>query len=282
MSFKYGIVCVVLFITILFLAIKSYDALTHRLEPVADQGAAKKSETRPGNSSVMAVAKEPVSMASYLSIGEKNIFNPERKDFSVTGAGAGMKPFVRPQVVLYGVTIAGDYQSASVVNPGRPLKKGERDLLTLRLGERIGEYKLAKVLSDRITLEAPGDIFEVLLYDPKAPKRREGGFTGTPSSVSAPTGVPRSPFRREAAERSKEPARQNIIASQLPMPAMPPLGPSQIPGPAPTPGQIPSSMMPAPMAPSVTPMPLTPVPGMGQPIPLPSTTPTPPPSPGGK
>lgn len=78
---------------------------------------------------------------------------------------------VRPQIVLYGVTIFGDYQSASVVNPGRPLRKGERETLTIKIGEKIGEYKLAKVLSDRITLEAEEDTFEVLLYDPKMPKK---------------------------------------------------------------------------------------------------------------
>jgi hypothetical protein len=54
-----------------------------------------------------------------------NIFNPERKDFAAIGSGMSAKPVVRPQVILYGVTIAGDYRSASVINSGRPLKKGE-------------------------------------------------------------------------------------------------------------------------------------------------------------
>jgi hypothetical protein len=262
--------CVVLFIMILFLAIKSYDALTHPLKRIPDQGAAKRSEARTENSPAIGVVKEATSIASYHSIAEKNIFNPERKDFPVTGSGSAMKPAVRPQVILYGVTIAKDYQSASVVNPGRPLKKGERDLMTLRLGERFGEYKLTKVLSDRITLEAGGDTFEVLLYDPKTPKRREGGSTGTPSSVSTPTGTPRPFVRRDAAEGSKESPQEKT-------------SPPQIPWLVPTPDQITYPLMPTPIPPSsFTPTPVMPAPGMGQPGPPPSTTPTQRPSPGRK
>jgi len=279
MSFKYGMLCVVLFMIILLLAIKNYDALTHPLEPIPDQGAAKKSEARTENSPAIGVVKEATSIASYHSIAEKNIFNPERKDFPVTGSGSAMKPAVRPQVILYGVTIAKDYQSASVVNPGRPLKKGERDLMTLRLGERIGEYKLTKVLSDRITLEAPGDTFEVLLYDPKAPKKRESGPTRAASSASTPMGAPSSPFRREAVGGSRESAQERTSPSQIPWPGS---TPDQIPWTGSAPTHLPSPMIPTPITPSLTPTPVAPAPGMGQAVPLPSTTPKQPPSPGGK
>ena len=293
MSFKYGMLCVVLSIMILLLAIKNYDALTHPLELIPDQGAAKKSEPRTENSPTIGVVREPVSIASYHSIAEKNIFNPERKDFPVTGSGSAMKPAVRPQVILYGVTIAKDYQSASMVNPGRPLKKGERDLMTLKLGERIGEYKLTKVLPDRIMLEAAGDTFEVLLYDPKAPKKRESGPPRAASSASTPMGTPRSPVRREAVEGSKELVQEKISPSQIPMPGTPPINPSQLPWPVPTPDQvpwpgptptqIPSPMMPTPIPPSSFTSPsVMPPPGMGQSVPSPPTTPTQPPSTGRK
>ncbi len=204
MSFKYGILCIALFIIVLFLAIKTYDALTHPLNLTLDKRAAKKPVPRAENSPAMGVVKNPTSAASYNLIAEKNIFSPERKDFQRTGPGSALNTVARPQVILYGVTIAGNYQSASLVNPGRSLKKGERDLMTLKLGEQIGEYKLTKVLSDRITLEAQGDSFEVLLYDPKVPKKREGGPPGVPSPALTPTGTPRPFVRRETAQRPRE------------------------------------------------------------------------------
>jgi hypothetical protein len=53
MSFKCGILSIVLFIIVLFLAIKSYEALTHPLELIPDKGAAEKSEARAENSLAM-------------------------------------------------------------------------------------------------------------------------------------------------------------------------------------------------------------------------------------
>jgi hypothetical protein len=288
MSFKYGILSIVLFIIILFLAIKSYEALTHPLELIPDKGAAGKSEARAENSLAMGVVKNPTSTAPQYLFAEKNIFSPERKDFQVPGSGSALKPVIRPQVVLYGVTIARDYQSASVVNPGRPLKKGERELMTVKIGDRVGEYKLAKVFHDRITLEAEGDAFEVLLYDSKVPKKRvdvktdskpavisaqasptgasdlkrQGGSPGSPSSAPIPTGTPRPFVRRETAEGSKELAQERTLPSRIPGPGMPSVSPLTTPGPAPTP--------------------VTPPPGMGEPIPQPLGVPIQPSSPSGR
>ena len=151
---------------------------------------------------MMAALKEPMPIGSYILISEKNIFSPERKDFPITPLEQ-TKTNVRPQVILYGVTIAGDFQAASLVNPGRPLKKGERKTITVKIGGEIGKYKLAKILPDRIAMENNRDTFEVLLYDPRNRKRRMEGTTETkpdmiaipqpaqvPASGEAPTSAP--------------------------------------------------------------------------------------------
>src|SRR5208337_367328 len=86
------------------------------------------------------------------------------------------------------------YQAASIANPGRPLRKGERETFSVKPGERIGEYRLTKILSDRITLEAEGDTFEVLLYDSKMPKKRTDVRTEVkPSAPSGTQPVPAGP-----------------------------------------------------------------------------------------
>jgi hypothetical protein len=130
-------------------------------------------------------------------MAEKNIFSPERKDFPIIKppmAEAPKKPPARPKIILYGVTVVGEYQAASLANPGRPLQKGERETFTVKLGERIGEYKLAKVSSDRISLEAEGDSFEVLLYDSTTPKRRMDVRTETkPTTVISTQPTPAVP-----------------------------------------------------------------------------------------
>jgi len=197
MSPKYGLLCLLVLGLVLLLIFKNYDTWTQPVEWVPETNVGKKLPGKPENKpellSTFGTQKNPTSAKSYISISEKNVFSPERKDFP-TLAGDGKKQLVRPQVVLYGVILAGDYQAASVANPGRPLQKGERETFTVRKGERIGEYKLVKISSDRVTLEAEGDTFEVLLYDQSVAKRRSDVRTETkPATITSTQPVPSTP-----------------------------------------------------------------------------------------
>lgn len=197
MSSRYGFLSFLVLGVLLLLIFKNYEVWTKPIELVPEKNLGKKSQSKPQNKpevpSTIGAQKDPASLKSYISIAAKNIFSPERKDFPIP-MGDGKKELVRPQIVLYGVTIVGEYRAASIANPGRPLRKGERETFTVRAGERIGDYKLAKILSDRITLEAQGDTFEVLLYDSKLPKRRMDVKTeGRPATVTSTQPVPASP-----------------------------------------------------------------------------------------
>jgi hypothetical protein len=257
MSLKYGIFCLLLSFIVLLLVLKNVDIWTHPLEFPPEKGTEKKGEKKPEAPSMVREPKDTTSIKSYILIAEKNIFHPERKEFPILGGGT-KKPIVRPQIVLYGVTLAGDYQSASVANPGMPLKKGERELMTVKVGNQVGEYKLAKILSDRITMEAEGDSFEVLLYDPRMPKRRmdvkteakpptitstqpvPAPLTAGPHPPTAPTGgpVPASPPTSIGASKPTAPREQvatppptipstNIRRERRPISTPPPSTPTQ-------------------------------------------------------
>jgi hypothetical protein len=204
-------------------------------------------------------------VGSNIFIAEKNIFNPERKDFPVQ---PGLKPVARPQIILYGVTIAGDYQAASIVNPGRSLHKGERETITLRAGEQIGGYKLAQVSPDRILLEGAGDSFEVLLYDSTKMKKRVDAKTENkptivtnpfalaaegPKPAQPPVAAMEPPKDRAAiqtpADRSRMPTAQRRVGPQA-GPGMPTSAEPSMP-----PASMPTTSMPTPTV--VTP-PMTP------------------------
>lgn len=196
MSSKYGFLSFLVLGVLLLLIFKNYGVWTQPIELVPEKNVGKRSQSKPQNKpeapSTIGAQKDAASIKSYISIAAKNIFSPDRKDFPIP-IGDGKKELVRPQIVLYGVTIVGEHRAASIANPGRPLRKGERETFTVRAGERIGDYKLAKILSDRITLEAQGDTFEVLLYDSKMPKRRVDVKTeGRPATVTSTQPVPPS------------------------------------------------------------------------------------------
>jgi len=175
MSLRYGVVCLLLLFGIVILSSKNYDRWMLPIKMADEKGTVKKSGTTAESSPLFVGQKEKAAVGSYLIVAEKNIFHPERKDFPIFSPSLGdpsKKQIPRPQIILYGVMLNGDYQSASVANPGRPMQKGEREIMTLKVGDRIGEYQLVQILPDRIMLEGPEDKFEVLLYDSKIQKKR--------------------------------------------------------------------------------------------------------------
>ncbi len=207
MGARFGIFSIPLLCLVLLLGYKNYEIRSDPPPWAPKKAGPKKTENK---SEAPALARGAAAAGaapeSLQIVSEKNIFTPDRKEFPTQAAAAEQaKPVVRPQVVLYGVMIADEHQTASIANPGRPLFKGERETKTVKVGERIGEYSIAKILPDRITLEASGDSFEVLLFDPKTPKKRTEVRTaakppepaprpgGGPPAATAPASGPSSP-----------------------------------------------------------------------------------------
>ena len=224
MSLRYAVFCLLLCFVVVLLALKNVEVWTQPIEGVLQEGGPKKGETRVEGPFTLGTQRETTSIASFILVSEKNIFNPERKEFSLTNLDQS-KPMTRPQIILYGVTLAKDYQSASIVNPGRPLRKGEREMMTLKIGDRVGEYKLTRVLPDRITMEAGEDSFEVLLYDSNMPKRRTAAKTESrPAEITstAPAPVPAPVPRAAEAPKPAEPPKERVIEPPLPRPVIPP------------------------------------------------------------
>jgi hypothetical protein len=219
-------------------------------EKASGPGPGQKSEGKVEGNNPPVQAKEAYEKP-YTALVEKNIFSPERKEFPLpiqTSTVPAKKPQTRPQVVLYGVTLAGEYQSASIAQIGKPLRKGERELSTLKVGEKIGEYELKKILPDRISLESEGDSFEVLLYDAAKPKARtvvrtESKPATVTSTLPGPTpvdpsrpGVPGTPMPEAPRPTVPSPAlgQERVGIPPLPTPGAPPaINPSPAPSPQP-------------------------------------------------
>lgn len=239
-----------LFVAVLPLFFGIHEAWAQRPELVP-----KKAEVRPADKKTETpqVGKRGEEDDSFTLISEKNIFSPERKEFQpptfpVPGVDPSKeikKPVVRPQVTLYGITIAEDYRSATLTVAGRALRKGERDSMTLLPGEQIGEYKVAKILSDRLTLEAQGDSFDVLLYDSGSPKKRQDVRTeNKPATVTSTLPTPGSPEKVAGPPTPSTPGPatpsagsrpEKIGEVQAPRVATPPPGPPNVPSGAPPP-----------------------------------------------
>ena len=187
MTGRYGVASILLFFIVLILGYENYDTWSSSAPLGAKREGARRVEGKaePPSGSALPQAAAPREVVNVIA--EKNIFNPERKEFSSQAAASAAKPLARPQITLSGVVMAGDYQVATIINPGRPLYKGERETKTIKVGEMVGEYKLTKIMPDRIVMQGGEDSFEVLLYDPRSPKRRvEARTPVTPATVTSP------------------------------------------------------------------------------------------------
>jgi hypothetical protein len=235
MNGRYGVLNVLLFFIVLILGYENYAVWSPSRPLVGKKEEARKMEGKADFPSVAALFDEPGSREAVNVIAEKNIFNPERKEFSIQAAASMGNPVTRPQITLTGVAMGEDYQIATIINPGRPLYKGERETKSIKVGEMVGEYKLTKILPDRIVMEGGEDSFEVLLYDPRSPKRRlEVRTPAKPSAVTspkpsspAPTPSAHSPVVAPSPGVSMPPLPRPTPRTSLPVPRSPEAGPRE-------------------------------------------------------
>jgi hypothetical protein len=253
---RYGVPIILLFFIVLILGYENYHIWSSPASRVPKKEGAGRVEGKTDPFPGFGAPAEPVPREAVDIIAEKNIFSPERREFSGPAAGSFYKPVTRPQIILSGVAMADGYQVATIINPGRPLHKGEREAKTIRVGEMVGEYKLAKIMPDRIVMEGGEDSFEVLLYDPRAPKRRVAVRTpAKPAAVTSPSPSTPAPT---------PPTRPPVVAPTPGAPASP----------------VPRSVTPVPLPRPATPIPRTPgaTPGTAYQTPGPYSSPTTPPS----
>lgn len=244
MTLRYGLLCFLAAFIIFLLVLKNYETWTSPPAGLSERGEVQAPGPKP-EASQAAPARtgqdEKASISSFIFISEKNPFHPDRKEFpiiTVEPPKEVKKPVTRPQVTLYGVMIAGEQRSASISYP-RPLQKGEREVFSARIGDKVGEYKIAKISEDRIMLEAPGDGFEVLLFDSKAPKKRvEARTVNQPAAITSTVAGPPAPEKPKPgvpapAGALERPIQERVVEAPAPRAVTPALVP--VPGaPAPT------------------------------------------------
>ena len=136
MSLKYGALNLIVLGALLFLVFENDGVWTQPINtfPKTQKEIMRPVEKKPEPLPATVPGNGALSKQAPLSIAEKNIFNPDRKEFPIPEKEMEplAPPTVRPQVILYGVTIAGDYQVALIANPGRPLHRDERETFPIK------------------------------------------------------------------------------------------------------------------------------------------------------
>ncbi|MBZ5535378.1 MAG: hypothetical protein LAO31_05430 [Acidobacteriia bacterium] len=93
-----------------------------------------------------AVAKQKSAEAlrkNYMVIASRNLFSPDRNDQIAREDIAKVRP---PKPVLFGVINLKDAKLAMMSSPG------SRDFRSLKVGDKIGEYTLTRILPNKVEL----------------------------------------------------------------------------------------------------------------------------------
>jgi hypothetical protein len=190
-----------LLLIVVFLAFKDYGDWAQPGSKTRETAVSKPKPQAAGSGVALLLKKEePPPPTRYKTISEKNVFNPDRKEFPppppppvAPEKVPPKKPPVRPNLTLFGLVIIGeDIRSAMINNPTRRADKGERETMTVRVGDKVGEYTVSKISDDRITVESGDDAFDVLLFDPAKAKKRP---VVAPPPAEKPGLVPGQPPR---------------------------------------------------------------------------------------
>jgi hypothetical protein len=237
MSKKFYWINFCLILLVLYLSVRNYEEWTNPPPRGKEATETKQKAAGPTAPAPVPNKTEMPPPAYYKVISEKNLFSNERKEFppplpppevpSKEAPKAAPKPPARPNVTLYGVAIVGeDLRTALVNNPNRKIEKGDREAMTVKVGDKVGEYSVSKIQEDRISLEGSGDSFDVLLFDPSRQKKR----AAAPPTSTVPTPVP-APTPAGIPEKPGQPPPR--IAPTPPRPFAPPAAPPAVGSPAP-------------------------------------------------
>jgi hypothetical protein len=109
---------------------------------------------------------------NYLVIASQNLFSADRNDQIAKEAAEKPRP---PKPILFGVMNLTDVQLALMSTPD------SRVLRSLKVGETIGEYKLTKILMNKVELQYGNEIVE-------ATTEEQPKFVAAPNAPAAQSG----------------------------------------------------------------------------------------------
>lgn len=123
---------------------------------------------------------------NYFSISSRNLFSPDRNDQIQLDVAAKPRP---PKPILFGILKLTDAQLALMSTPD------SREFRSLKVGEKMGEYTLTKILVNKVELKYENETVEATTEEqprvvsaPVYPTAASGSPSEKVVSVSAGSG----------------------------------------------------------------------------------------------
>ena len=205
---------------VIFFGLKAYGVWSEGEKTALETQAVERREARPKK---RIVKRRIPPESAYSVVVESNLFSRDRAELKPEkpepGPEGNRLKVSRKKIILYGVIIMDDYKAALVgsleQNTGwrrTKLKPGERKAKWIRVGDTVGNFRVAGIKKDRIFLAEGAREHEILLYDKDKPKRqvpvtKKAKPTVVREAPKKRTTLPQVSKRRELSEDIQEAIR---------------------------------------------------------------------------
>jgi len=224
---KIWLINILLAVCVSFFGMKAYGVWSGKKKPALKMPPVETRKAQPRRKSKKRISKKMAPPESaYDLVVDKNLFSPERNEAKPEKKkeSAEAKPKDSrvdklamasfKKIVLHGVVIADNYKAALVTDikkktvPAkgrssirRRQKAVAKELIWVKVGDDLGDFKVADIMEDRVLLKKGSENYDVLLYDENKPKSRKSAVTkAKPKVISVsstpPAGVKKPPAKR--------------------------------------------------------------------------------------
>lgn len=173
---KIWLINISLAVCVVFFGIMSFDVWSKGDETIREIPAGKDpGKPLPGK---RIVERTMPPDSNYGIVADKNLFSPNRSEVIPEKAKPGAEPgplkISEKMIFLYGVVLMGDQKKALISNPEAGSQAGKKPAKDkwVKVGDTLGNFSVAEIAKDRITLANGANKHEILLYDKNKPKRQ--------------------------------------------------------------------------------------------------------------
>jgi hypothetical protein len=157
---------------IVFFGIMSFDVWSKGDEKIPELQTGKSSEKPLPGKGIVERAMPPES--TYGIVADKNLFSSNRLESIPEKQKPGPLKISEKLIFLYGVVVTGDRKQALINNPesGPESGKSRAKDKWIKVGDTLGNFSVADIQKDRITLTDGANTHEILLFDKNKPARQ--------------------------------------------------------------------------------------------------------------
>jgi len=156
---------------VVFFGVKAYGVWSEGEKTGLQTGIDDKPEVRPMK---RALKRGMLPESTYEIVVDKNLFSPERAEYipeePEPGSTVASLKISGKKVVLYGVVLKGSFKKALISNSD--FKGIGKKALWVKVGDTVGDLKVADIMKDKVLLSGGAKDYEILLYDKQKPKRQ--------------------------------------------------------------------------------------------------------------